>query len=455
MVGAALGCFLGTLTVLSVPAAGLALCGSLALVSFLAATRRRTRSMLAAALVLVLIGTTKFRTRSADALVAGDVDAQILFELACFAAVGLLTLRLSRSAWELQPRVTAIELLLGLYVALALSSAMWSPAPSLTAVTSIQLGTVLALAIVSVRMLGPTDSLRLMLGTLLFYLFAGSLATVVLVAAGQQEANLRFGLFRLHPGRTGDLAAIGSLAMIAAWMSRARLGRLTSGASAPLIASLACVILIATIARVAIASYALVLVTCVVLSLRDRRMRTATTLAILAVTAVLALVLPPAEELVRAGGAVANPITAFIYRGESTEAIVSISGRTELWTRVASLVTDAPILGHGFVSSRAGLYGVHWARYAHSAYLQLPFDLGAVGTLIVGAVLLSTLVRGIAIGAEPSGRERGGLVVFALTLFLLLVATTGESFSGAPSPETLCLFLCALTGERLASARVA
>jgi hypothetical protein len=76
-----------------------ALLGALAVGAVICAVAyRRPVQAVIAALVLLPVAGTKFRLRPATASMAGEVDAQVAFELALYAAVGVIALVATRTA---------------------------------------------------------------------------------------------------------------------------------------------------------------------------------------------------------------------------------------------------------------------------------------------------------------------------------------------------------------------
>ncbi len=115
---------------------------------------KRPVQALITAVVLLLLAGTKFRLRSATSSIAGELDAQVVFELALYAAVGAIALVATRSAAFQRRPITGAETFLALYVAVALSSVGWSLTPLLTAVKSVQLAVLLLLCVVATRIIG-------------------------------------------------------------------------------------------------------------------------------------------------------------------------------------------------------------------------------------------------------------------------------------------------------------
>jgi len=123
----------------------------------------RPHAALGFSFCLVLLADTKFRSRDTTALLSGNLDAQIVFELAIYGIISLVLLSvmfhsLPRRGGGL--RLTSLELALLGYVLLANVSVAWAPYTLVAAGRSIQLFILFALCFLAVRMLGPAQLLR-------------------------------------------------------------------------------------------------------------------------------------------------------------------------------------------------------------------------------------------------------------------------------------------------------
>src|SRR5438034_8291105 len=87
-----------------------ALIGAMTLVALAVVTSQHPRTTLSACFSLVLIAGTKFRMREASDSLAGSMDAQILFELALFAAVAVVVVAAWIAAGDRRP-LTIVEVL--------------------------------------------------------------------------------------------------------------------------------------------------------------------------------------------------------------------------------------------------------------------------------------------------------------------------------------------------------
>lgn len=122
-------------------------------------------------------------------------------------------------------------------------------------------------------------------------------------------------------------------------------------------------------------------------------------------------------------------ITGWFERGESTQALSGLSGRTSAWsTLLAQPRTDANT-AFGYGMSNNGINGIP----IDSSWLATFQDQGLVGDVLMGLVLLSLLVAAL---ISPRGPGR------AVALFLILyctIASVTETGLGQPSSYILDL----------------
>lgn len=110
-----------------------------------------------------------------------------------------------------------------------------------------------------------------------------------------------------------------------------------------------------------------------------------------------------------------------------------LSGRVDIWTAVVGLAQQRPWLGWGWIShwapwveplgSLVELNGVRQLQ-AHNAWLDVWLQLGVLGVVVFGALVLVTIVRSfwLALDRRRLRRDAGEPFV-ALTVFPLLVLT--------------------------------
>jgi exopolysaccharide production protein ExoQ len=120
----------------------------------------------------------------------------------------------------------------------------------------------------------------------------------------------------------------------------------------------------------------------------------------------------------------------------------SLTGRTGIWSEVIKLASQRPVAGWGWVSywnpftkpfnsKDFTIGGVQYLQ-AHDAWLDIWFQLGIIGLIVFGALVLSTLVRTWLIAIDRTGvprGERGPRTAMTLLPILLLVALLAQSLT--------------------------
>jgi hypothetical protein len=120
-----------------------------------------------------------------------------------------------------------------------------------------------------------------------------------------------------------------------------------------------------------------------------------------------------------------------------------LTGRLGIWEKVIALAQERPVQGWGWVS-----YWVPWVApfddlvfrngvrqlHAHNAWIDLWLQLGILGLIVFGALVLSTLVRAwfvavdrSGLGAQQPGQYRAITLFPLLLLVLVLVQSVAES----------------------------
>jgi hypothetical protein len=115
-------------------------------------------------------------------------------------------------------------------------------------------------------------------------------------------------------------------------------------------------------------------------------------------------------------------LTTWLARGQNTEQLTELTGRTTFWTNVVNAPRDMfqVIVGYGL--SNKGYNGLP----IDSNWLAAYFDLGLVGVLLVAAMLLFVLVNAY---FQPRS-ERRALALFIVT-YLLVTSFTETGLSDA------------------------
>ena len=148
-----------------------------------------------------------------------------------------------------------------------------------------------------------------------------------------------------------------------------------------------------------------------------------TTLLALLVAMALMLTLSLREHRAWLGAAIVATVALLLalFPESLQQAIERGAGlRPGIWAGVWAEIRTAPLFGHGLVSPLAVSAGNQDFHNAHSAYLQVLWEGGAVGLALFLALLLASLRHAWALGQ----RADGGFLVFCLLVFAALTMTT-------------------------------
>lgn len=422
-----------------------ALVGVLVLMTWTAIALQRPQMAVAASFVGVLIANTKFRTREADASLAGAIDAQILFEIGLYAAIGLGLLAIFAAGRFDRRPLTAAERLVVAYTGVAVISTAWSLAPMLTLVRATQLGVVALLAMIAVRVFTLDRGLRtIFTAVAAFVLVCSALALVFPFAAGTfidgEHEGFRFAWFAAHPIEVGTFAAVAALGLISRLLFVDETEpRFTLPLATLAGATLLVGVLGATAARGPILAFVLGVFTLLLIKV-EIRIRAALVLAGAAVFGAVFVAGPDIHAWLDSASAGDGRLTYTFFRGQSAQDVLELNGRLALWSELSPAIGDRLFLGHGYLASRAVILdAADWAAAAHNALLQSVLDLGLVGTIGLIALVGAGLV-----GAAGARTEWRRAVLASLVVFLVVNSVSTESFAGAPGFEIFLVFLCAI-----------
>jgi hypothetical protein len=437
------GVGLGLVAVWNAEIAAAGVLGAALLGGVLLASRYRPEALLRVGLGLVILADTKFRARDPLALIGGGIDAQIVFELLMYFLLSLMVVGSGAVRGPLRGRLGPIGLAPLAFTVLAVASTLWSVVPAITLVRGVQLLVLFALGFAAVRLLGPERALTSLFRSAVIYVLVFSAITLLVPSLQEVVPRGRFSWFSVHPISAGTLAGSAAIFLVADLLRSPRSGsphgRLARWIALPALVA----VLVATVSRGPIFAFGATLFLTLLLVLY-RRLRTPALPLLAGALATLGfLLLPSASELLRIGESSGNPLVALLYRGQSSDSLVGLSGRAELWSTMSSFVWDAPLLGHGYMSSRGLLDGVAWsgAGYAHNALMQALLDLG-----LLGGALLCVSVASVVI---PTREPAVATILFSAMVFLVINSVGDEGFAGAPGFETIVLFTCVLSAEHI------
>ena len=147
--------------------------------------------------------------------------------------------------------------------------------------------------------------------------------------------------------------------------------------------------------------------------------------------------------------AVASVAEAF-NRGEDTQMVMSITGRTEIWTYALEKISDAPwpqfLFGHGFGISRFVLNDgyratEYYAAHAHNGLLEIVLSMGLLGAIpfIVCVLYSLTWITRFA-NLQETFSMAFSLHAIAI-VFIILLASVTEPFLGGKLGPVAMIFV--------------
>lgn len=436
--------------------------GLLATAVLLYLTHRWPTRFLGISFFLVLVADTKFRVRDPLASLAGTVDAQVIIELGLYTVVGLSALcaLFSRSFKYRHPN--PLEGAVFAYVLLAVASTMWSLAPAVTFVRSLQLATLFLLATVTLRTMEGSVLVTALWAALVAYVVSfAAMALVFPWAAGafsEDFGGQRFAWFSSHPVTVAAYSGLAALAVMAegfyrqgGW-TRRRFGIPLWAYVLPLVA-----ILMQTRTRGPLLAF---LFTVLMLTLlRRARLWKLAWLGCLLIGS-SAVVVNYYKPLLALVGGISNSekwLAAVFFRGQTVDELLSLTGRTDFWRYAWDLFLDSPVLGHGYQGARALLLSIEpWAGHSHNALLQTLLDLGLVGAALLWISILISLLLGFVSWTRAAMVETVWWRIGLLTSvsYIVVHSVTDPTFAGTHGFEILVLFTFIGSQPKLHSDRV-
>lgn len=403
--------------------------------------------------VLALATELRFRRRDPTLALEGEADSAILAELAIWALVGgWITWQLIRSGWLdwglIKRSGTTLKFLTAVAVMIVVSS-YFAPG-SISLVRGVQYATLVILALLVYRLVVKDAeaarvfwlSARRTMWLTAFIAVVCSLALSTVVPdygpEGLPGMEGRYEIFETHPIATAAILGLAFLALAAGWLAspdpwlKKRWFRL---ATIPLLATFA-VLILSTRARGALAATFVSFIVLTVLSRHVRRR------GLLILSAFLA------SSMLMAGLGL-RVLSEAIIRGQSTDQLLSLTGRTRLFEVAWSLFMDNPITGYGYHAARVVfLERVHWAGHTHNAWFEIAINHGLIGLILFGSLLLLLGLR-LCGALRSSDLQRANWSREGLTLmtFVLILGMVSAGFAGRPGSEVLALTWAVLLAD--------
>lgn len=365
------------------------------------------------------------------------IDLTIHATIAVFALWSLRSNRFSlRSSW-----------LIFALPAVALISAAWSLAPSVTLGFSFELVAICLLATLTAAIYRTSPDLG---ASILRRALRGVVQVVALLciiglifphrgglAAGVQPGDNRFTWPGEHP--LVATAEIGFALLVIVFAAHGEAG--FSRTSRVLLLTLFCVCLYLGQSRTPFAGLAAATMFGYWLYSKDRgRLH-----RLAGAGAIAAVVVLAAAEF---GG----PIAHYLYRGESQQQVFGLNGRLGLWTFAVHQLHSPTqwLFGYGLGATRVLLASsVAWAGDAHGAWIELLLSLGLLGVAVAATVVVILAARLFRTAPDAPLASRVIPILFVYTLAMSPAAT---GFA-APGPEpglgfALLAFCYAATATR-------
>jgi O-antigen ligase len=304
----------------------------------------------------------------------------------------------------------------------------WSIVPLFTLVRAVEVGVVVGLTLLHARVWQHHPELGrwLFQRTLRLAVYAIlSLALAALVIGARYQG--RFVLPLMHPGLFGAYLGVGTLIVLLG-------GRRITGLPRPA-AAMALVVfvgeMLATLTRSAVLATLLAIVGALLTDRYRRGLKRVVLALALLGTALLASSLA-GEEL-----------NSYLHRGQTDEALLSISGRVPLWQFALDQLSGVrAVVGFGYGSARVLLpEQFPWAGNAHNAWIELALSIGLLGVGMISVLYGSLLHR--ALGTR-SDSDRLLPLALAMLLYLLSVAGVSQAFTDPGMELTLLALMATL-----------
>lgn len=382
---------------------------------------------------LMLASDYKLRSRANDQAISGSADFMVLAEIGVYALAALfLYLR-----FGLRPptrRVHGLLLAAWAWAVYAALSALWTPFKALGVVRAAQLLVTVAVAHVLARHATVADLHR----------FAHTFVAVVMLSVGigvvhpfprTRLTQDRFNWLYVHPVSAGVYLGIAIL-LVVAYLTRRRTPEVHHWHPAVYLCALAVLggALIATGTRGAALGCAVGLV---VLLTMANGSRGQTDVLVLGMATLLIIVL-----------GFSGRVLGFVQRGETTERLMSLNSRTELWTLALRAFSKEPIFGRGLGASRGLFLKDIGLGGGHNAFINALVDNGVVGTAVFVGLLISLATVALMLRRWRSHRADAGLVLGLLAFFLVDGITT-EGLAAPANAAGIWLFLLVAWVEAL------
>lgn len=306
-----------------------------------------------------------------------SVDWQIMLKGGTWLAAGAVGV-FSMGGQSVRPVGAPLVAGFGLFLFFSIS-ALWSPTPEYTIATAGCALSVFLFAIGVGSRLSEHD--LLIAGWIAASSLAGSSLVLYAIASGDIGAgeNDRFAGFTNH---ATALATVASYLILVSALLLPSAGR-QIGISMLLVGSIALGLVTTVLTESRMPLGAVVLASALYALLRNQSLR-----ALSPLVSILVLACAVVASAVGLDALVSEKVVSLVSRSGQVEEVLTVTGRLEIWSYVLEHISEAPVFGHGFGSSRAVLSTFSgWSiSHTHNILLQALLEGGVIGVALLLAV---------------------------------------------------------------------
>lgn len=330
----------------------------------------------------------------------------------------------------------------GVYFAYALVSVLWSPLKSVTIAQCGGLAALLLLAMATSAVCHDRACLSRILRHLNWALIASSFVVLVAylidpTASGLNRDRIHSGGDgMIHPTAAGATASLGLLLpVLCHFIGKLRWAKRTF---LPCLIIHGCILFLSN-SRTATLMAGITIGT--VLFWHSTNWQRAKVISVTGLMLLALLVMDPGFRSVEK---TLGASTQYVARGQSSDQIAGMSGRSEMWEAIWKEYQKALVLGHGyFVTSETGEIEVwnHKNNYtAHNLVLQVLATTGALGLAIFSLALFQPGVTVYDLRLGDAVQRRVFFMIVVSAVWFLGWAQLSISFMGPVRPESIYFF---------------
>lgn len=370
-------------------------------------------------MALIVVSDTPLRRRSSDAVLGGSaIDVAIVFEVAVYGAVGAwLAFRIA-SAMRSRRLPTLLATMWAFGAAMTIAT-VYAPNIGLASVRLAQLLVAIAL-VTSIYRRGEQGSFERVatayVGTITALIALGLVVRYPVTG----EAS-RFTWLYTHPVTSGTLLAVSVLILLEPRVLSPVFSRRPGLRWSLFVVHLAA--LLVNQSRGSAGAFLLGLAVWAWFRFGGRARN--------AILVILVTALPPLVLLSQ------DAIFGFVTRGQSSERVLSVNSRTDLWGTALDVVADKPVSGAGYAASRQVFLEEIGLGGAHNAHIEVLVNGGLMGVLPWALMLTLAL----AIGFRLARRHPVGPLLLGLFTLMMVNSMTAQAMAQGGTGATVLLVL--------------